>query len=109
MLEAMVCGTPVIAFPEGAACELVAPGETGFLVADEAEMAAACARPGVINAARCREHVVERCNVRCVARAYEDVYRRVARPGVAPRGRGGPGLPASSPLGRGDLIGGRVG
>ena len=32
MTEAMACGTPVIAFPEGSACEVVADGQTGFLV-----------------------------------------------------------------------------
>ena len=40
MVEALACGTPVIAFPEGAAAEIVIDGENGMLVADEAEMAA---------------------------------------------------------------------
>ena len=35
MVEALACGTPVIAFPEGAARELVCDGQTGFLVEDE--------------------------------------------------------------------------
>ena len=35
MTEAMACGTPVIAFPEGSAPELVLDGETGFVVDDE--------------------------------------------------------------------------
>jgi glycosyltransferase involved in cell wall biosynthesis len=48
MTEAMACGTPVIAFPEGAASELVVDGETGFLVSDESEMAEAVARLGEI-------------------------------------------------------------
>src|SRR5580693_3355778 len=39
MLEALASGTPVIAFPEGAARELVVDGKTGFLVADERAMA----------------------------------------------------------------------
>ena len=37
MVEALACGTPVIAFPEGAAAEIVIDGENGMLVADEAE------------------------------------------------------------------------
>ena len=41
MVEALACGTPVIAFPEGAAAEIVIDGENGMLVADEAEMARA--------------------------------------------------------------------
>ena len=39
MVEALACGTPVIAFPEGAARELVIDGQTGFLVDDERAMA----------------------------------------------------------------------
>ena len=54
MAEALACGTPVIAFPEGAACELVVEGETGFLVDDEEHMGAAVARLGEIDAHACR-------------------------------------------------------
>jgi glycosyltransferase involved in cell wall biosynthesis len=77
MLEAMVCGTPVIAFPEGAARELVAPGITGLLVHDEEEMAEACRMTADIDPGRCRDAVVERCDARVVAAGYEEVYRRV--------------------------------
>jgi glycosyltransferase involved in cell wall biosynthesis len=77
MLEAMVCGTPAIAFAEGAARELVRPGQTGFLVDDEQAMAEACAHTEEIDPRRCRGAVVERCDVSAVAAAYEAVYRRV--------------------------------
>jgi glycosyltransferase involved in cell wall biosynthesis len=79
MLEAMVCGTCVIAFPEGAARELVRAGTTGFLVDDEEHMARACERAAEIDPARCRTAVVERCHVRCVAGAYEEIYERLRR------------------------------
>jgi glycosyltransferase involved in cell wall biosynthesis len=85
MLEAMVCGTPVIAFPEGAARELVTPGRTGYLVKDEQEMARVCARANEIDPVVCRATVVDRCDARCVARSYEDIYRRVAE--ATPRSR----------------------
>lgn len=78
MLEAMVCGTPVIAFPEGAARELVLPAETGFLVDDERAMARACREVGAIDPERCRAAAVARFDVRAVADAYERIYRRVA-------------------------------
>ena len=51
MIEAMACGTPVIAFHEGAAPEIVVDGDTGFLVDDEAEMAAAVHRLPALSAA----------------------------------------------------------
>lgn len=74
MLEAMVCGTPVIAFPEGAARELVIPGVTGLLADDVQEMAAACAPVAEIDPLRCRRSAVARFDVRAVAAAYERVY-----------------------------------
>jgi glycosyltransferase involved in cell wall biosynthesis len=77
MVEALACGTPVIAFREGAACELVVDGETGFLVDDELAMAEAVGRVGAIAPADCRAWVAEHCDVEVVALAYEQVYRSV--------------------------------
>jgi glycosyltransferase involved in cell wall biosynthesis len=57
MIEAMACGTPVIAFPEGAAPEVVEHGRTGFLVDNEDEMAEAIGKLGEINRADCRAAV----------------------------------------------------
>ena len=54
MVEALACGTPVIAFPEGSAPEVVEDGETGFLVDDEHEMARAVERLDEIDPAACR-------------------------------------------------------
>ncbi len=92
MVEALACGTPVIAFPEGAASEIVIDGENGFHVADEQGMAAAVACLDAIDPARCRESVAARYDARIVAQGYEAVYRsaigaaaigvpRLARPG----------------------------
>ncbi len=54
MIEAMACGTPVLAFPEGAAPEVVDDGRTGMLCEDEAAMAAALADIDRIDRAACR-------------------------------------------------------
>jgi glycosyltransferase involved in cell wall biosynthesis len=78
MTEAMACGTPVIAFPEGSAPELVLDGETGFVVADEHAMAQAIGRLDEIDPARCRESARERFDVAPVAAAYGRAYEEVA-------------------------------
>ncbi len=84
MLEALACGTPVIAFPEGAARELVIDGETGFLVDDEDAMADAVGRLGRIEARTCRTWVAEHSDVEIVAEAYERAYRSAALRSLAP-------------------------
>jgi glycosyltransferase involved in cell wall biosynthesis len=78
MVEALACGTPVIAFPEGAARELVLHGQTGFLVEDERAMATAVGELPRIAARDCRAWVAEHCDVDVVAAAYEATYRSVA-------------------------------
>ncbi len=54
MIEAMACGTPVLAFPEGAAPEVVADGNTGFLCEDDDAMVEAIGRLGELKRADCR-------------------------------------------------------
>jgi glycosyltransferase involved in cell wall biosynthesis len=76
MIEALACGTPVIAFAEGAAAEIVVDTENGFLVADEAGMAEAVKRLGSIDPAKCRASVADRYDVSITAAGYERVYRR---------------------------------
>jgi glycosyltransferase involved in cell wall biosynthesis len=82
MVEALACGTPVIAFPEGAACEIVADGKTGFLVDDERAMAVAIGQLSRIVARDCRAWVSQHCDVEVVAAAYERTYRSVALRGA---------------------------
>ena len=75
MVEALACGTPVIAFPEGSAPEIVQHGETGFVVEDEEAMAAAVKDLDAIDPEACRRACQERFGVPAVVGAYEDVYR----------------------------------
>ena len=77
MTEAMACGTPVIAYPEGSASEIVLDGETGYVVDSESEMAEAIGRLAEIDTRRCRESAAERFDVTAVAAAYEEAYRDV--------------------------------
>jgi glycosyltransferase involved in cell wall biosynthesis len=83
MVEALACGTPVIAFPEGAAAEIVIDGQNGMLVADELEMARAIGDIGSIDPARCRASAAERYDMSVTTAGYERAYRRAI---VAARG-----------------------
>jgi len=78
MIEALACGTPVIAFPEGAARELVIDSKTGFLVDNEKAMSTAIDRLPQIAARNCRAWVAEHCDVNAVAAAYEQIYHSAA-------------------------------
>ncbi len=93
MVEALACGTPVIAFPEGAACEIVIDGHNGLHAADEQAMAEATRSIDMIDPARCRESVLCRYDASIVASGYEAVYDRairVASGGVARLAARGP-------------------
>ena len=54
MLESLACGTPVLAFREGAAPEVIEHGVTGFLCDDETDMAEAIAAAGTLDRSACR-------------------------------------------------------
>lgn len=82
MIEALACGTPVIAFREGAAREVVVDGKTGFLVDGEREMADAVGQLPRIRAHDCRAWVSDHCDAGVVAAAYERAYRSVALQGM---------------------------
>jgi glycosyltransferase involved in cell wall biosynthesis len=57
MIEALACGTPVLAFPEGAAPEVVDDGRTGYLCHDEQDMVEALGHLDRIDRATCRAAV----------------------------------------------------
>jgi glycosyltransferase involved in cell wall biosynthesis len=78
MVEALACGTPVIAYSEGAANEVVLHGENGFLVSDEAEATRAVGELHRIDPARCRSSVASRYAPASIAASYERVYRMAA-------------------------------
>ena len=74
MVEAIAAGTPVLAFRQGAAPEIIQDGVNGFLVDDEDEMAAAVDRAGGIDPMTCRRSA-ERFAPDSIAAGYEAVYR----------------------------------
>lgn len=75
MVEAMACGTPVIAFKRGAAPELVKDGKTGFIVKTIPEMVRAIKKIPMIRRADCRAHVEKFFSLPVMVQNYEAVYR----------------------------------
>ncbi|MGH2459618.1 MAG: glycosyltransferase family 4 protein [Chloroflexota bacterium] len=78
MAEAMACGTPVIAFGRGSIPEVVAHGETGFVVDSLDGMIDAVHHLGEIDPERCRSWVNERFSAEGMVSGYEELYARIA-------------------------------
>jgi len=77
MAEALASATPVLAFPNGAAPEIIDPGRTGYLCRDEEEMISAVERVGEIDRDQCRDAAERRFSLQRMARDHDRLYRRV--------------------------------
>ena len=84
MIEAMACGTPVIAYRSGSVPEVITDGVSGFIVDDIEGAVAAVRRLDEIDRAACRTAFEARFTVGRMARDYLDVYERVIRAGPRP-------------------------
>ena len=76
-VEAMACGTPVVASATGALPEIVEDGLTGFLGGDAAELASAVGRAAALDRAAVRARVAERFGIRATATRYLELYRSI--------------------------------
>jgi glycosyltransferase involved in cell wall biosynthesis len=81
MIEAMACGTPVIAWRNGAAPEVVTDGVTGFVVESIGEAVQAVGRVSNLSRRGCREAFEKRFDAARMARDYVEVYRRLSHVG----------------------------
>jgi glycosyltransferase involved in cell wall biosynthesis len=84
VVEALACGTPVIAFPRGSMAELIDEGETGVLVAGVGEAAAAVERAAGLDRAAIRARAVARFGVERMIDEYLAAYAAVVRPRSVP-------------------------
>jgi glycosyltransferase involved in cell wall biosynthesis len=77
MIEAMACGTPVIAFPCGSVPEVVVAGLNGWVVRDEDEAVAAASAAADFDRAGCRRDFERRFTAQRMASDYAALYRRM--------------------------------
>jgi glycosyltransferase involved in cell wall biosynthesis len=77
MIEAMACGTPVVAFKNGSVTEVLENGTTGFIVNSEAEAVKALAGIGHLNRDRIRDEFERRFTSRHMAQNYLKIYSRL--------------------------------
>ncbi len=77
MVEALACGTPVLALRGGSVPEVVRDSVTGFVCNTEDELVTAVARLGGLDRWTCRREAEQRFSPAAMARAYERVYERV--------------------------------
>ncbi len=77
MIEAMACGTPVVAYRMGSVPEVLQEGVTGYLVENLEEAAKAVHRISALDRRICRRVFEKRFSVRRMCLDYLDVYSRV--------------------------------
>jgi glycosyltransferase involved in cell wall biosynthesis len=77
MIEAMACGTPVIAYPRGSVPEVLEDGVTGWIVEGMEEAVQAVARVPALSRARCRQVFEERFSASRMAQDYIQLYQQL--------------------------------
>jgi len=80
MIEAMACGTPVIAYPRGSVPEVLEDGVTGWIVESLAEAVQAVERVPLLSRARCRQVFEERFAASRMVQDYVKLYRQLLAP-----------------------------
>ena len=77
VVEAMACGTPVVAFNKGSMPELIVPGVNGYLAESKDEAIEQVRSLGAIDRHSCREHVKKYFTKEVMARRYIEVYKTI--------------------------------
>jgi glycosyltransferase involved in cell wall biosynthesis len=80
MVEALACGTPVLALRCGSVPEVLVDGTTGLICDSEEELVQAVGRIEELDRARCRAEAEHRFSAAAMAAAYERVYEQLTRP-----------------------------
>ena len=77
VVEAMACGTPVIALNKGSMSEIIIDRKTGFLLNNLDEAASKISNLSIISRAKCREHVEKNFSVEMMVQRYIKVYQKI--------------------------------
>jgi glycosyltransferase involved in cell wall biosynthesis len=79
MIEAMACGTPIIAWPRGSVPEVMENGVTGFVVNSIPAAVAALSKVNGLDRRRCREIFEKRFSATRMVQNYVQIYQRLAQ------------------------------
>lgn len=77
MIEALACGTPVIAFRRGSVPEIIQDGINGYVVDTVDEMVEAIDKLNNISPLNCRKSVAERFNIERMVGEYENLFKEI--------------------------------
>lgn len=77
MIEALACGTPVLALRDGSVPEVIEAGKTGAICGDEDELTAATRHIADFDRSACRAEAERRFSPAAMAQSYEGVYRKL--------------------------------
>ncbi len=77
LIEALGCGTPVVAIGNGSIPEIIQNGRVGFVVKDLEQMVAAVANIHKISRQECRNYVLENFSVEKMVDGYEEIYKKI--------------------------------
>ena len=79
VIEALACGTPVVAMNRGAMPEIIEHGKNGFLANNEEEFEMYAAQVDKIDPARCRKSVERHFSADAMAKKYQTLYKQVIK------------------------------
>ncbi len=79
VVEAMACGTPVVAFNKGSMPELISDGENGFLAENSEEAIEKIKMIDTVSRRNCREHVEQHFSKEIMTKRYIDVYNQILK------------------------------
>jgi glycosyltransferase involved in cell wall biosynthesis len=91
LIEAMACGTPVIAYRRGSVPEIISDGDTGFLVDNADQAVAAVQRLPELSRRRCREVFETRFSAKRMADDYLKIYAAISERSATPAAEGARG------------------